>query len=93
MQVVGPKRINPDAAESAYKLCWKRSNDGVFSDKSSFESLEGGNQKTVPMTMLWNPILPTKISSFCLRGVVGKDPRLSPTQEEGIYSVQDVPFV
>ena len=38
--------------------------DGMFSVKSSYDLLEGGRQQIVPVKMIWNPIVPTKVGFF-----------------------------
>ena len=47
--------------------------DGMFSVKSSYDLLEGGRQHLVPVKMIWNPLVPTKVGFFCVGGVVGED--------------------
>ena len=39
----------------------KREKNGNFSVKTCFELLEGGSQQSVPLKMLWNPTVPTKV--------------------------------
>ena len=36
----------------------------MFSVKSSYDLLEGGRHKLVPVKMIWNPIAPTKVGFF-----------------------------
>ena len=42
----------------------KRKKNGSFSVKTCFDLLEGGSQQLVPIKMLWNPIVPTKVRFF-----------------------------
>ena len=46
------------------KLWWKETKSGCYSIKSCFDLLEGGRQHQLPIKMLWNPIVPTKVG-FC----------------------------
>ena len=46
------------------RLLWKEAKDGIFTIKFSFVFLEGGRQQLVPVKMLWNPCVPTKVCFF-----------------------------
>ena len=46
------------------RIWWKEAKNGSFSVKSSFDLLEGRRQQSVPIKMLWNPIIPTKVGFF-----------------------------
>ena len=46
------------------RLRWNRAKDGMFSVKSSYDLLEGGRQQLVPVKMIWNPLVPTKVGFF-----------------------------
>ena len=39
----------------------------MFSVKSSYDLLEGGRQQLVPVKMIWNPMVPTKVGFLCGR--------------------------
>ena len=51
----------------------ERGKNGSFFVKTCFDLLEGGRQLLVPIKMLWNPIVPTKVGFFCLGSLVGQD--------------------
>ena len=55
---VNSKRLSPLIRDW---LFWKEAKDGIFTVKSSFVFLEGGRQQLVPVKMLWNPCVPTKV--------------------------------
>ena len=42
----------------------EKGKNGSFSVKTCFELLEGGSQQSVPIKMLWNPTVPTKVGFF-----------------------------
>ena len=58
---VNPQRINPNLTD---RFWWKKAKNGSFSVKTCFELLEGGSQQSVPIKMLWNPTVPTKVGFF-----------------------------
>ena len=45
----------------------------MFSVKSSYDLLEGGRQQLVPVKMILNPLVPTKVGFFCWGGGGGDD--------------------
>ena len=49
---------------SVDRLRWNGVKDGMFLVKSSYDLLEGGRQQLVPVKMIWNPIVPTKVGFF-----------------------------
>ena len=57
--VVNTKSLNPlsDDRQNGAK-------DGTFSVKSSYDLLEGGRQQLVPVKMIWNPLVLTKVGFF-----------------------------
>ena len=59
--IVNSKNLRP---QSRGKLRWKETKDGIFTVKSSFDLLEGGRQQLVPVKMIWNSIVPTKVGFF-----------------------------
>ena len=46
------------------KLWWKETKFGSYYVKSCFDLLEGRRQHQVPIKMMWNPIVPTKVGFF-----------------------------
>ena len=42
----------------------KEAKNGSFFVKTCFNMLEGGKHQLVPIKMLWNPIVPTKVGFF-----------------------------
>ena len=61
LATVNPQSINPNLTD---RLWWKKEKNGSFSVKTCFELLEGGSQQSVPIKMLWNPTVPTKVGFF-----------------------------
>ena len=46
------------------RLWWKKAKNGSYYVKTGLDLLEGGRQQLVPIKMLWNPIVPTKVGFF-----------------------------
>ena len=61
LATVSPQSSNPNLTD---RLRWKKEKNGSFSVKTCFELLEGGSQQSVPIQMLWNPTVPTKVGFF-----------------------------
>ena len=61
LATVSPQSINPNLTD---RFWWKKEKNGSFSVKTCFELLEGGSQQSVPIKMLWNPTIPTKVGFF-----------------------------
>ena len=61
LATVNPQSINPNLNDSFW---WKKAKNGCFSVKTCVELLEGGSQQSVPIKMLWNPTIPTKVGFF-----------------------------
>ena len=58
---VNSQSISPNLSD---RIRWKEAKNGSFSVKTWFDLLEGGRQQSVPIKMLWNPIVPTKVGFF-----------------------------
>ena len=58
---VSTKSLNP---LSVNRIWWNGENDGMFSVKSSYDLYDGGRPHLVPVNMIWNPIVPTKVGFF-----------------------------
>ena len=58
---VEQKSLNPQDSD---KILWKVFADGLFSVKSSYSFLEGESLTLALVKILWNPLLPTKVSFF-----------------------------
>ena len=71
---------------SSDRLRWKETKDGIFTVKSSFDLLEGGIQQLVPVKMIWNSIVPTKVGVFCVGDFVGKDSDYGLAKEKRLFS-------
>ena len=59
--VVNSKYLSPHSKD---RLRCKEAKDGSFTVKSSFDLLEGGRQQLVPVKMIWNSLVPTKVGFF-----------------------------
>ena len=59
--IVSTKSLSPLSDD---RLGWNGAKDGMFSVKSSYDLLEGGRQQLVPVKMIWNPLVPTKVGFF-----------------------------
>ena len=58
---VGQKPLNP---QDSHKILWKKYANGLFSVKSIYSFLEGESLTLALVKILWNPLLPTKVSFF-----------------------------
>ena len=58
---INSRSIRPQIKD---KLSWKEAKSGIYSVKSCFDMLEGGRQHPVPVKMLWNPVVPSKVVFF-----------------------------
>ena len=58
---VNSQSISPNLSD---RIWWKEAKNGSFSIKTCFDLLEGVRQQSVPIKMLWNPIIPTKVGFF-----------------------------
>ena len=65
---------------------------GSFSVKAYFNQLEGASFVLVPTKMPWNPYVPSKISFFCLGGLVGKDSHFKSIKKRGFHLASKCPF-
>ena len=61
LATVNSQSISPNLSD---RIWWKKEKNGSFSVKTCFDLLEGGSQQSVPIKMLWNPIVPTKVGFF-----------------------------
>ena len=61
LAMVNLQNINPNITDSFW---WNKAKNGGFSVITCFELLEGGSQQSVPVKMLWNPTVPTKVGFF-----------------------------
>ena len=61
LATVNPQSINHNLTD---RFWWKKEKNGSFSIKTCFKLLEGGSQQSVPIKMLWNPTVPTKVGFF-----------------------------
>ena len=59
--IVSTKSLSPLSND---RLRWNGAKDSMFSVKSSDDLLEGGRQQLVPVKMIWNPLVPTKVGLF-----------------------------
>ena len=59
--IVSTKSLSPLSDD---RHQWNGAKDGTFSVKPSYDLLEGGRQKLVPVKMIWNPLVPTKVGFF-----------------------------
>lgn len=59
--VVGPKSLKPRNDD---QNLWKYYENSIFSISSCFRLLEGERQIAAPNEMLWNPVMPSKVSFF-----------------------------
>ena len=66
---VNSKSINPNLND---RLWWKKAKNGSLSVKTCFDLLEGGRQQSLPIKMLWNPIVLTKVGFFAWKVWWGK---------------------
>ena len=61
LYTVSSKCINPNLSD---RLWWKEAKNDSFTVKNCYDLLEGGRRQLVPIKMLWNPIVPTKVGFF-----------------------------
>ena len=61
LATVNPQSINPNLTD---RFWWEKAKNGSFSVKTCFELLEGSSQQSVPIKMLCNPTVPTKVGFF-----------------------------
>ena len=45
-------------------MIWKLTKDGNFLVKSSFDHLERGSQQNMPLKVVWNSYIPSKVGFF-----------------------------
>ena len=69
---------------------WKK--NGSFSVNTCFELLEGGSQQSVPIKMLWNPTVPTKVGFFAWEVWWGKILTLDQLKKRGFSLVSRCVF-
>lgn len=49
------------------KVIWKQAQKGLFSVKSIYAALEEERAVSFPMTIIWNPWVPSKVSFLCMK--------------------------
>ena len=54
------------------RVVWTKSKDGRFSVKSLYKALEPERQGDFPARVIWNSLVPSRVSFFCLRGYMEK---------------------
>ena len=86
---VSSKRLNPLIRD---RLLWKEVKDGIFIVKSSFVFLEGGRQQLVPVKMLWNPCVLTKVCFFAWEVWWGKVLTSNQLKKRGFSLASRCPF-
>ena len=52
------------------QVVWTKSKDGRFSVKSLYKALEPERQGDFPARVIWNSLVPLRVSFFCLGGYV-----------------------
>ena len=75
------------------KLFWKEAIYGIYFVKSCFDMLEGGRQHLVPVKMLWNPVVPSKVGFFFIWEVWwGKILTMNQLKKRGFPMASRCPF-
>lgn len=67
-----------------YRIVWRRTANGSFSVKSSFEVIEGGRLKLASVNMLWLSAS-FKRGVFCLGILVGENPYFKSAANKGFF--------
>ena len=80
LATVNPQSINPNITD---RLWWNKEKNGCFSVKTCFELLEGGSQQSVPLKMMWNPTVPTKVGFFAWEVWWGKTLTMDQLKKRG----------
>ena len=70
----------------------KGKKNGSFSVKTCFDLLEGGSQQSVPIKMLWNPTVPTKVGFFAWEVWWGKILTMDQLKKRGFSLVSRCAF-
>ena len=63
------RRVYSDVED---RVVWTKSKDGRFSVKSLYKALEPERQGDFPARVIWNSLVPSRVSFFCLRGYMEK---------------------
>ena len=74
------------------KLWWKKTKSGSYSVKSCFDLLEGRRQHQVPIKMMWNPIVPTKVRFFVWEVWWGKVLTMNQLKKRGLSLASRCPL-
>ena len=74
------------------RIWWNGAKDGIFSVKSSYDVLNIGGQHLVPVKMIWNPIVPTKVGFFVWEVWWGKILTMDQLKKRGHSLASRCPF-
>ena len=73
------------AKEDSFKeKKWTKSKDGRFSVKSLCKALDPERQGDFPARVIWNSMVPPRVSFFCLGGYMEKGFNLGSNSEERV---------
>ena len=87
--IVSTKSLSPLSND---RLRWNGAKDGMFSIKSSYNLLKGG-QQLVPVKMIWNPLVPTKVGFFVWEVWWGKILTMDQLKKTWFLPFQQVSFL
>ena len=73
------------------RMIWKLIKDGKFSVKSSFDNLERGSQQNMPLKVVWNLYIPSKVGFFGWEVWWGKNLTMEQLKRRG-YPLANSPF-
>ena len=86
---VNSQSISPNLSD---RIWWKEAKNGSFSVKTCFDLLEGGIQQSVPIKMLWDPIVPTKVGFFAWEFWWGRILTMDQLKNRGFVRHQKIPI-
>ena len=86
---VSTKSLSPLSDD---RLRWNGVKNGMFSVKSSYDLLEGGRQQLVPVKMIRNPLVPTKVGFFVWEVWWGKILTMDQLKKRGFSLASRCPF-
>ena len=75
------RRVYSDVED---QVNWTKAKDGRFSVKSLYKALEPERREEFPASVIWNSLVPPRVSFFCLGGYVEKSLNLGSYSEERV---------
>ncbi|RVX18032.1 putative ribonuclease H protein [Vitis vinifera] len=83
------KRLNPLMED---RMLWKETKDGIFSVKSLYSTLVSKKVVQFPISIMWNPCVPTKVCFFAWEAFWGKVLTLDQLKKRGRFLAKDASF-